>query len=229
MRKISCFALGRILLPCALVVSMKAACAHAAETPPQWWSDRSVLTTNAVNDFAALNMGQLKHLAYMAWLEMETLPGGAGFPPVFTNAVNDYAAVTIGQLKETLRPFCDRLGLAGHYPWSGTAASNDFALANVGQALCLFGFNPMCVGDIDQDGMSDQWEIANRVNPYNSDDATYDTDGDGLTNLDEYLLRTDPNCANFFAQPSPPVSSRLLGSGATGLLILTPSVSENNR
>lgn len=190
MRKISCFALGRALLPCALVVSMKAACAHAAETPPQWWSDRCVLTTNAVNDFAALNMGQLKHLAYMAWLEMETLSGGAGFEPSFTNAANDYAAVSVGQLKETLRPFCDRLGLTGHYPWSGTAASNDFALANVGQAKHIFCFNPH-VADFDEDGLPDQWEIVNDLEPCRAEDADEDADSDKLSNLAEYTLGTD--------------------------------------
>ncbi|MEI7900704.1 MAG: RHS repeat-associated core domain-containing protein [bacterium] len=119
------------------------------------------------------------------------MPGGAGFVPVFTNAGNNYAAVTVGQLKETARPFYDRLGLAGHYPWSEGGASNDYAIANIGQAKHLFSFDLQSL-DSDQDGMPDTWEIANGYNPGDASDAAPDADGDGLTNREEYALRTDP-------------------------------------
>lgn len=216
----------RVFLPGVLILGF-AASGGLAETPPQWWSDRGVLTTNAANDYAALNLGQLKYLAYQTWLEMERLPGGAGFAPAFTNAANDFAAVTVGQLKATLQPFCDRLGLSGHYPWPGSPASDDYAVANIGQAKFLFRFNPSCIGDLDQDGMPDAWEIANGLDPYCGDDAFSDADGDGLTNLDECLLGTDPNRADF-SSPAPTSSSaQTFGPGATGLLILTPPASIN--
>jgi hypothetical protein len=112
-----------------------------AQTSPEWWARRGVLTAEAANDFAALNAGQLKHLAYMAWLELDSLPGGAGFEPAFTNAGNDYAAVNIGQLKEIARPFYDRLGSTNAYPWAEGPPGNDYALANIGQAKHLFSFN----------------------------------------------------------------------------------------
>ena len=216
---------GASLLPALVAVGLRAAVLSAAGPAPGWWTDRGVLTTNAANDYAALNTGQLKHLAYMAWLELEALPGGAGFAPAFTNAQNNFAAVTVGQLKETARPFYDRLGLSRSLPWSGSVGSNDFALANIGQALLLFSFEPGCAGDKDQDGMPDQWENVNSLNPSYADDAALDADGDGLSNLDEFLLGADPRCAAG-ASPSPTLSSLpQLGAGITGLRLLTPSAS----
>jgi hypothetical protein len=47
--------------------------------------------------------------------------------------------------------------------------------------------------DSDGDGMPDQWENDNACGPYDASDATADNDGDGLTNLREYGLDTDPN------------------------------------
>ncbi|WP_160154389.1 FG-GAP-like repeat-containing protein [Microbulbifer sp. ALW1] len=45
--------------------------------------------------------------------------------------------------------------------------------------------------DSDGDGMSDDWEIANGLDPYNGDDAWYDADSDGLLNIDEYSIGTN--------------------------------------
>jgi hypothetical protein len=45
--------------------------------------------------------------------------------------------------------------------------------------------------DWDGDGLPDDWEIAHGLNP-GFDDASLDSDGDGLTNLEEYLRGTDP-------------------------------------
>ncbi|MCF8378743.1 MAG: T9SS type A sorting domain-containing protein [Bacteroidales bacterium] len=41
--------------------------------------------------------------------------------------------------------------------------------------------------DNDKDGMSDAWETANGFNPNDADDRNGDIDGDGYTNLEEYL------------------------------------------
>jgi hypothetical protein len=45
--------------------------------------------------------------------------------------------------------------------------------------------------DADQDGMDDVWEAAHGLNPA-INDRTTDSDGDGLSNIDEYWLGTDP-------------------------------------
>lgn len=58
--------------------------------------------------------------------------------------------------------------------------------------------------DSDGDGMTDEWEIANGLDPNLVDDASIDSDGDGITNYGEYLAGTDPHNANstFKLEPS---------------------------
>ncbi len=50
--------------------------------------------------------------------------------------------------------------------------------------------------DTDGDGLPDEWEIANKLNPKSAkgkDGANGDPDNDGLTNYEEFKLGTDPN------------------------------------
>jgi len=46
--------------------------------------------------------------------------------------------------------------------------------------------------DADNDGMPDSWELSYGLNPRDSADGAADKDGDGYTNLEEYLNNTDP-------------------------------------
>jgi alpha-tubulin suppressor-like RCC1 family protein len=53
------------------------------------------------------------------------------------------------------------------------------------------GFVNPLFADADADGMDDAWEIAHGLDP-NKTDRDSDKDGDGLTNIREYVLGTDP-------------------------------------
>ena len=45
--------------------------------------------------------------------------------------------------------------------------------------------------DTDSDGMPNGWEVDNSLDPL-TNDAVEDADGDRFTNLEEYLVGTDP-------------------------------------
>ncbi|MBN2129267.1 MAG: DUF1080 domain-containing protein, partial [Sedimentisphaerales bacterium] len=46
--------------------------------------------------------------------------------------------------------------------------------------------------DVDRDGMPDEWESRHGLNPADASDNRQDSDGDGYTNIEEALNRTDP-------------------------------------
>ena len=181
---------------------------------PDWWLSRGILNTNSVpNDFAPVNQGQLKHMTHMAYNEfLFAFPSSdlsviSNLVDGFTST-NNYQPVNLGQLKAAVAPFYDMLQqsgrtdlwpeemVSGPYPWSSSGNSaNDYAIANLGQLKYLFSFNVLNIPhdlDSDNDGMPDWWEIAMGLDPYR-DDSAEDPDGDGVSNLEEYLAGTHPN------------------------------------
>jgi hypothetical protein len=51
------------------------------------------------------------------------------------------------------------------------------------------------LGDCDQDGLPDAWELEHGLSPSDANDRDLDSDHDGMTNWQEYLAGTDPDDA----------------------------------
>lgn len=176
---------------------------------PAWWFERDVIprlnpTDNPSwdndypqpDDFAAVNQGQLRHIAKQAYYELEAqLPNGAGVIledlwEDATQGTDDFAAINLGQLKYVAAPFYDRLieeNLVDAYPWAESPhAPDDYALANIGQVKYLFGFDLYALRGL----LPDWWKL--RYFDSTDVDPLADADHDGLTNLQEYILSLSP-------------------------------------
>jgi len=67
-----------------------------------------------------------------------------------------------------------------------------------------FGFTDPLDSDSDDDGATDGWELENGFDPM-VDDISGDEDGDGVSNLDEFLQDTNPNDEEDYVDTTEPV------------------------
>lgn len=188
---------------------------------PAWWAEHGVLNPNAnPDDYAAVNQGQLKHIAKQAYEEFKsTLPGGAGqaLDSIWADpaaSTDDYQAINLGQLKNIAEPFYARLQELNYTgqplapgqtrPWSGTA--DDYSLANIGQVKNLFSFDLSLLQPVDSDGdgLSDNAEATAGTDPNNPD-----TDGDGVPD------GTDSNPTDYY-NGTQPIITQISGGQQTG-------------
>lgn len=73
----------------------------------------------------------------------------------------------------------------------------DVVLANTGAPNEVFlNFHNGETSDFDSDGLPNDYEVENNLNPADAADAGADPDGDGNTTLDEFIADTDPNDFN---------------------------------
>ena len=179
---------------------------------PVWWSTTgtSIWKTTPTNteNYALINLGQLKHVATQAnrHLDLRLGPAGGAGPVVtamcqFTQADNA-APATVGQLKNVAKVFYDRLAAVGYnwqtgafgtastpYPWPGTTNPQNQSPCNIGQLKNVFSFE-MTDGfltlDTDGDGIPSWWEYVYSLNPSAGEDSSQDVDSDQLTSLEEY-------------------------------------------
>jgi hypothetical protein len=198
---------------------------HAA--PPAWWTDSASRIfppdpTPTPHNYAPANLGQLKKMATQAEKYLSPLlPENpqktaveaklAEFAPddgvAFTAAelAANYAPVNLGQLKATAKPFYDWinsvLGSALPYPWTASTADDaNYAPANLGQLKNVFSFD-LTSFDTDHDGITDAWEMTT-FGDLSHDNAT-DSDGDGVSDLDEIDAGTPWN--DFWNGAPPPI------------------------
>ncbi len=196
------------------------ACGHLDAAEPAWWRSGVTqcmdTTPSTTENYQPVNQGQLKNVATKAALYLNaTLAsvGGAGtavnnMVASFQHTSEDYAPINIGQLKAIAKPFYDRLMAVGYntklslayqgatewsydYPWnSATPASENYAIANIGQLKLVFSFD---VTDSDADGLPDWWELqyGGSLTTLNGD-GIHDTDGDGISDLAAYQLGLNP-------------------------------------
>lgn len=153
----------------------------ALAAAPSWWSTYGVIDSTAeVDDYAVVNMGQLKTIIAKTSVYLDaTLPGGAGAeitallaawsaPPAAGSGRDDFVAVNAGQLKTVAAIIYGRLRSEGRTiadPWTSIITDDDdYRLVNAGQVKTVFSF---VVQDMDSDGDSyfDSVEIASGWNP----------------------------------------------------------------
>lgn len=80
----------------------------------------------------------------------------------------------------------------------GGSVVNEYAYAN-SELVAVFASDAdqvLSTSDTDNDGISNSWEIAHGLDPTNPNDAHWDTDWDGLDNLEEFQANTDPQHAD---------------------------------
>jgi len=187
---------------------------------PAWWTANGTAFIDAnatANNYAPLNVGQLKNVALSANLYFNSTLGsvggeGAAIDSLVGNfSVNGtlgYQPANLGQLKAVGQPFYDRLLAIGYntranliangypatwlydYPWNPTTpTAQNYAPANLGQLKMVFSFD-LSSFTVGTDADSDG--LVSGVEAFRgTNPSVTDTDGDG-TNDGSDAVPLDP-------------------------------------
>ncbi len=143
--------------------------------------------------------------------DIESMVAGWASPPA-----ENYLPINLGQLKAVADKFYARLDYVGFNfkaqlttargsaaanwtgapprPWNVSApADSNYRTANLGQLKLLFSFDLASFApDADGDQMADAWELRHELSASDAADGDLDSDGDGLTNRQEFQIGSDP-------------------------------------
>ena len=156
-------------------------------------------TVTSMGDYPAFGLSNSNASASFdtigyAWMIQS---GGKAF--TYENGVYT-TGIVIVQIGDVLR--VERIGTTVNYqhngvtiytstePSTGTLIADVAMLANGGQIVDALIYGAMADFDVDQ--IDDVWETAHGLNPNDATDAALDGDVDGLTNLQEFQLGTNP-------------------------------------
>ena len=208
---------------CFRVVVCAALLTPVSAAPPDWWSAPETAVIDPVgvpNNYAPVNLGQLKHVAQQAKSHLNAALasiGGAG-PEIeslvsgFHNSpsTNNYAPANLGQLKAVAKRFYDRIIAVGYksrqnlidqgyppewtgrYPWDpATPVALNFAPANIGQLKMVFSFDLAGISTSRVD--ADEDGLLDEWEVLNGH-SPFNTDGnaDGLTDSENILWGKSP-------------------------------------
>ena len=85
------------------------------------------------------------------------------------------------------------LDVTDNCPTVANPGQSDADLDGLGNACDQFPEDPSETLDSDADGMGDNFEREHGLDPHDPRDASEDNDGDGMTNIEEFVRDTDPS------------------------------------
>ena len=133
---------------------------------------------------------QFRLLLCICFLSVLTVPA-YGIDKINLNAVITYSYDDLNRLQAVSRS--DGPAIAYHYDDAGNFTTQGVSNSPDTDGDLIANFADL---DEDGDGMPDAWEIKYGFNPLDPSDAAKDANGNGISNLQEYLNGTNPLATN---------------------------------